>query len=808
MGGWSQEREVSLETGKAVKKALIEEGINVSEKNRGISVGSAGFSRGSSSKSGKRKTNKVFVSPKIIKNTKELFETDEEFGKKGMTGLIKHEKMHAGKGPASKVLKREEAELEEYSKKEGVSPEDIKKKKNELHEKYHEGGESDAGGEMQTEVERINEAFKNPKQFVKDQARIHVTADAVHEGMDKMGNIEYGPENPGMHRTHSAFINKDTIKEITKEMEAMRQGLVAKHNAKKSGGKDERSSDSGDDDTTVEGTDDFMTGSGKGNLESETKKNKAKGKKTKSEKIRKAYLKTNIAIGEADKIALGAIGKVRKDVGLANKIVIPAIDKGIEVNKRKLADPNLTNKQIRKEEIKKFKDASKSIISKNADKGVDVIGDGAEEAFNKAAENATGKTKIALKTASAVAGNKHVRRAVSKKAKRLADQDEGQTVDEHPATKTDTKPKSSVSDKYPDSNDGAKENIKKPEEQSGNKRIKKFAGTMNEIGNMTMKGVAGRRGKDPVAETKMAMKVVDIAGKLDKRAAIVKPVADVLLKEQLKIDKERQSGKKISQWEEDKRKFGALKKSVGKIIPKDSKNDGKYIEEVGKLLSELGKEKGGKAGAVMTGAGTVLQNKKAQEVISKEARNRTDSVETAKQPKPKQQAIKETKPETIVKTKSAPVVKTEITSKSNVGREMSEQIKKALEEVSRDMKQEITNNIAVNSSQEAVDIDFEKIIDVNKIAELVEKGIDMKDVEKNLKDVKKSFDKFKENNSGNADTTVFGAGISVARAALDKAQNREDHKKQAIELATIENVLGEIESGMKKQGKPNRKEKE
>ncbi len=29
MGGWSQEREVSLETGKAVKKALIEEGLNV-----------------------------------------------------------------------------------------------------------------------------------------------------------------------------------------------------------------------------------------------------------------------------------------------------------------------------------------------------------------------------------------------------------------------------------------------------------------------------------------------------------------------------------------------------------------------------------------------------------------------------------------------------------------------------------------------------------------------------------------------------------------------------------------------------------
>ncbi|MCK4532564.1 D-alanine--D-alanine ligase [bacterium] len=29
MGGWSQEREVSLETGKAVKKALIEEGMNV-----------------------------------------------------------------------------------------------------------------------------------------------------------------------------------------------------------------------------------------------------------------------------------------------------------------------------------------------------------------------------------------------------------------------------------------------------------------------------------------------------------------------------------------------------------------------------------------------------------------------------------------------------------------------------------------------------------------------------------------------------------------------------------------------------------
>ena len=631
-------------------------GINISgKKEHSIGVPSFGISKVGYSKDGEKKEStiftekdkdEVFMDPKTISNIKELFKTDKKFGEGGMTSIMEHEKQHL-EGQASKSAKKEESELKKYSKKKGVSFEDVKKKKDELHDKYYAGEETQgAGYELQTEVQRGIKGFKDVNDFVESKARMQVVTDVVHGGMDNLGKMKYGSEDPGFDDTHSRFIKQDVLDKITERMEVMRQGLVAKHEARKDG-------DSGDDETTVEGGDDFMTGSGKGNLESETKKNKAKGKKTKSEKIRKAYLKTNIAIGEADKIALKTIGKVRKDVGLANEIVIPAIDKGIEVNKRKLADPNLTNKQIRKEEIEKVKGVLKPIVSKNADKGVDAIGDGAEEALNKAAENATGKTKIALKTASAVAGNKHVRRAVSKKAKRLADQDEGQTVDKKPITKPNAKP--SIS---PDSDD-------------------------------------------------------------------------------------------------------SVKKDVGAKV--EGKTAGNKVDE------------------------------KPEEKIIK--------TKTVEQPRPKQQETKETKPETIVKTKSAPVVKTEITSKSNVGREMSEQIRKALEEVSRDMKQEITNNIAVNSSQEAVDIDFEKIIDVNKIAELVEKGIDMKDVEKNLKDVKKSFDKFKENNSGNADTTVFGAGISVARAALNEAQNREDHKEQAVELATIENVLGEIKSEMKKQDK-------
>jgi len=595
------------------------EGIDVSEKSSGINVGSAGFLKTSGSGDGGKKAGKVLVSPKVLRNTKELFETDKEFAKEGVKGLIKHEKVHIGKGPASEVLKREEAELGEYSKKEGVFPEDIKRKKVELHKKYHEGGESGAGGEMQTEVERVNEAFKNPKQFIKDQARIHVTADVVHEGMDKMGEIEYGPENSGLHRTHSAFINDKVAGDITERMEGMRQDLVAKHNMKKGAGNKEPS-DSGDDDTTVEGGDEFMTGGGEGGAEAGTK-NETNGKETESGKIRKAYLKTNIAVGEADKIALGVIGKVDKKVGLANKVVLPAVDEAIEVNKRKLADPNLTNKQIREEELAKLKGIVKPVVSENADEGVKVAGDKAGAALDKIGERG-GKIGVAAKVASKVVGNEQVQGMMSNKIK----------------------------------------------------------------------------------------------NKLD--------------------DKEEKP----------------------------------------------------------------------------EAKKTT--IETAKQSKSKQQAIaEERKSETVVKTEkvatkkdagSVPVVKTEITSKSNVGGEISSQIKEALDGIGEKMRQEITNNVSVDSPQ----IDLKEIIDTDKIAETIKKGIDIKDVEKTLKDVKKSFDKFKGNNNESSSTTVFGAGISTVEGELNRVLTVKDHKERDIKLATITQVMNEIKSGMKKQDRSSAKENE
>jgi len=274
----------------------------------------------------KEKTGRLIMGSKTIDNLREAFEADKEFAEEGIVGMINHEEQH-DKGPALGSSKKMEAELKKYSEQEGVSVEDIKKKEAELNEKYYFGGEKGAGYEMQTEVQRINEAFnKDPDKFIENEARTHVMTDVAYEGMDKMGEIEYGRENPGLHRTHSAFIKPAVIDKITGKMETMRQDLVAKYNAKKSGGENEQSSDSGDDDTTVEGGDEFMTGLGKDGAKAASKESETKGKETGSEKIRKAYLKTNIAIGEADKIALKTIGKVRKDVGLANKVVIPAID--------------------------------------------------------------------------------------------------------------------------------------------------------------------------------------------------------------------------------------------------------------------------------------------------------------------------------------------------------------------------------------------------------------------------------------------------------------------------------------------------
>ncbi|MCK5466218.1 hypothetical protein KAI56_01835 [Candidatus Parcubacteria bacterium] len=368
--------------------------------------------------------------------------------------------------------------------------------------------------------------------------------------------------------------------------------------------------------------------------------------------------KASVPIGKAEIAAL-KVARFYPPARTVSTVAIPILEKGVKIAERKDADPSLTNNQILREEAGKLKGGVKSVVSRNADEVAGVAGNRTSKAFNEAAENASGKTKIALKAASSIAGSKVFQGAVSEQVKKVAGQNE------EPAIRTEKKITKMKSDKnYVDLS-------KTPTETPSTEK----------------------------AETKPQSEEAE---------------------EQTKIE----SASKQWKIKEDKEKIIEVKESVSK----------------GGLKSS--------------------------------------------------------------------VVKSEITfNPTSMSKERADQIKKAMRGMSNNMKQEITNNIAVDSSQEPI-VDLGKLINPKEIAKLVEEGINVKDVEKSLKDVKKSFNKFRENKGENAIAPIFGAGISAAETALEKAQAKEDHKEQAIEIATISEVLGKIKSGMKGQGKVNRKEEE
>ena len=486
--------------------------------------------------------------------------------------------------------------------------------------------------------------------------------------------------------------------------------------------------------------------------------------KTYKEKAPPVIIAADKAIGKALDIA-----SVDKRVAAANIVLKPIINEEIKVNEERRDGIEVSKKGELERKVKRVGKELKPTILENADEGVKAVSKGAGAALEKI-EQRGGKAGVAAKVIRPVVESKYVQEKVSGEIRKKADNKEDKKSE---AQKTNV------------------ETVKQPK-----------TGTLKKIiagGNLSIaKNMA--KGKDPVATNEALIKALEVSGKFDERAKKIEPLVRPMLEKQIEIDKRRQGGEKISQWQEDKEKFGVLTKSLKPLMPKDSKDDGKYIEEVGKLFSELGKEKGGKAGAVMTGAGTVLQNRKAQEVISKEARNKINSAETAKQ-----QATKETKPETVVKTKSVPVVKTNVNSKVDIGGEISKQIEESLKNISNDMVQNI--NVGVDSSQGITGLDLKELVDSEKIAKLVNEGVDVKSVKDSLKKAQDSFKEFKGSNSGNANTTIFNAGISAAQTALNEALTLKDRKERDVKLVTIKNVLGEIESGMKKQDKPFREGK-
>lgn len=779
----------------------------------------------------KEKNGRLIMGSRTIANLQEAFEADKEFAEEGTRDMIRHEEQH-NKGPALGSSRKMEAELKKYSKQEGVFEEDIEKKRVDLHKKYYIGkknkdglGEG-AGYEMQTEVQRVNEGYKDIDKFIKDEARMHVMTDISYEGIDKMGKIEYGPENSGLHRTHSAFIKQDTTDEITKRMEEMRQDLVAKHKAKKDLESEQSPApDSGSDNNIIDGADNFSS-----SFENDDDDAKPKPK-TPAGEISKTKRAVNISLGKdpeaniaMDKVALKALnvgGTVHKGVAVVGIPLKPMIEEDKKINEEKLAGADISYKEAAVRRVGALKKGVTPTILEHTDKYVGEAGGTAGEVLERFGEKKGGKVGTGMKIVGGALQNKTVQKGIAKVAKSKLD--DGQKGDEE-ADKV----------KQVGSKD---ESVKDP--KINVERLKNLGGVaLDASSKMNIK--SRKRSKDPVAETKMAKKALEIGGKVDKRIAIVRPIIDPLLDKQLEIDERRQGGEKISQWQEDREKFGALRKSFAK--------DPENMRGVGKTLESVGKENKGAIGTVATKTGKFLQSETAGKIVSQVIGNTNAGKVEEKPVKTGSEATSvsktvddKTKTETEKGTgtagtsnskknivESAPVeVASEMPSKSKTGavadhqksfdkvveksgsnfdEKMSQQIKEAFEEIGGNMAQKIEQTINIDSSQEPIDINFGKIND--EVVEAVKKGIDFDDVKKKLDDVKKKLGEFGENNKG-ANGTTLKAGFDAAQNVIDRAQTMKNREEQSATLFTVTHMLEGIQSSMDlyEGEKPSKKKK-
>ena len=124
-----------------------------------------------------------------------------------------------------------------------------------------------------------------------------------------------------------------------------------------------------------------------------------------------------------------------------------------------------------------------------------------------------------------------------------------------------------------------------------------------------------------IGTDKVALKILEIGGSLDKRVEAISGVLSPLLEKEIKIKERESAGKEISQKQK-------IKERLRVITPDDPEKDKEYMGKLADLFGELGKDTGGRVGLGLAVLGGIFKNEKVQEKVSNDFREWMNENET------------------------------------------------------------------------------------------------------------------------------------------------------------------------------------
>lgn len=183
---------------------------------------------------------RVVIDEKNLKNFNEWMQTDSKESKESMQDIFKHEAQHL-EGPAKKSSDKEGKEIKKRLEEEDVKiikgepAETLSQIVEEEHGRFYGGRDTQGRGyEMQTELQRINEDYKNIDDFVNTQARIKLGVDVGSKGLDYISKNPYILENADdiLPIQHYNFIKPELKRKVVSRLEEMREDLADKYEIK------------------------------------------------------------------------------------------------------------------------------------------------------------------------------------------------------------------------------------------------------------------------------------------------------------------------------------------------------------------------------------------------------------------------------------------------------------------------------------------------------------------------------------------------------------------------------------------------
>lgn len=171
----------------------------------------------------KEKKDFVFIGEMLLVNIKKLIDIDEEFAKIGLLSSFEHENQHL-KVFAGKIMEKIDNEMEK-SIGQCKDYESLKNRNEKINMDYY------PPAEKQTELQRINDSYKDYDGFIESQAIFYLFSFVIRYGFgilkeeSLLNNIKKILEQ----YSGSSFINDNVQKDIIGEIDVKRKGLLEKY---------------------------------------------------------------------------------------------------------------------------------------------------------------------------------------------------------------------------------------------------------------------------------------------------------------------------------------------------------------------------------------------------------------------------------------------------------------------------------------------------------------------------------------------------------------------------------------------------